>query len=205
MLIYCLSLIGVAVFAITGALAAGRKGLDWVGVLALAFATSVGGGTLRDILLNRETIFWIETPDYVWVIILSSALTIIYTRFFKPPVNTLLIADAFGLALFTIIGAQIAEGMGVSPIVVVIMGVITGSAGGVIRDIFTDEIPLLFRADEPLYSTASVAGLLIYLGVKHLDFNTITATLSGIAVIIIIRLCAIFWKITLPAFHINKK
>lgn len=205
MLLYWLDLIGVAVFAVSGALAAGDKNMDWVGVVVLAFVTSVGGGTLRDILLNRGTVFWIENHDYIWAILSASAFTIIYTRFFKPPVNTLLTADAFGLALFTIVGAQIAENAGVSAPIIVIMAIITGSFGGVIRDIFTDEIPLLFRADQPLYSTASLAGVLVYLGLQEIGLTTLLASLIGMSVIAVIRLCAIFWKITLPAFYINKK
>lgn len=114
MIIYYLGLLGVAVFAISGALAAGRKGLDWVGVVVLAVVTSVGGGTIRDVLLNRQTIFWIEDPSYLWVALAASFFTIAYVRFFKPPTDALLFADALGLALFTIVGAQIAEAEGVS-------------------------------------------------------------------------------------------
>ncbi len=203
MIIYYLHMSGVAVFAISGCLAAGRKGLDWVGVVALAVVTSIGGGTIRDILLHRETIFWIEDPAYLWVILAASCVTIAYVRFFKPPMNALLIADALGLALFTILGAQIAEAESVSTLIVIVMGILTGVAGGVIRDILTGEIPLLFRSTETLYSVTALAGVLLYLLLQKLGLDTTLASLSGIVLIVVVRSAAIFWKIRLPAFHIS--
>ena len=119
MTVTILSMLGVAIFAISGGLAAGHKGLDWIGVVVLAVVTSLGGGTIRDILLNRDTLFWIQEPMFLWEIIASSCFTIVYVKFFKPPLNSLLIADALGLALFTILGAQVAEAMDVSGIIIV--------------------------------------------------------------------------------------
>lgn len=171
MIIYILSLLGVAVFAISGALAAGRKGLDWVGVVALAVVTSLGGGTIRDILLNRKAIFWIEDPAYLWIIFPAACFTIAYVRFLKPPMNALLIADALGLALFTIVGAQVAEAENAAALVVIVMGILTGVAGGVIRDVLSSEIPLLFRSTETLYSVAALGGVLVYLLLQEAGLN----------------------------------
>jgi len=106
--LYIADRVGVAVFAVSGCLAAGRKQLDWVGAFALAVVTSIGGGTFRDILLNRDTIFWIADPSILWVILAATAFTILATRFITPPLHTLMVADALGLALFTMVGAQIA-------------------------------------------------------------------------------------------------
>src|SRR5918998_745786 len=103
-----MDLLGVAVFAVSGALAAGRKSLDLLGVLVIAVVTAIGGGTIRDLLLNRHPIFWIADPTYLVVICIAAALTIVYVRLRAPPGNSLLVADALGLALFTITGAQIA-------------------------------------------------------------------------------------------------
>jgi len=115
MILYALDLLGVAVFAISGALAAGRKGLDLLGVVVIAAITAVGGGTLRDLLLGRHPIFWIEDVTYLVVIVVAAALTLVYVRLRSPPGRALLVADAMGLALFAISGAQVAEAVGLSP------------------------------------------------------------------------------------------
>ncbi len=205
MILYVLGLIGVGVFAISGCLAAGRKGLDWVGVLALAVATAVGGGTCRDVLLNRDAVFWIADPNQLWVIVAVSFVTIFYVRYFKPPMKALLIADAFGLALFAIIGAQIAEAEQASPLIVVVMGVITGAAGGVIRDVLLNETPILFRASEPLYSVAALAGIVLYLSLQGLGLAVVPAAIAGMVLIAAIRLAAIIWKIGLPVFQYDEE
>lgn len=201
MIIYTLSLLGGAVFAISGALAAGRKGLDWVGVIVLAGVTAVGGGTLRDLLLNRDQVFWIADPTHLWVILAASLATIAYCHFFKPPVGMLRVADALGLGMFAILGAQVAEAQGASPLIVVAMGVLTGTAGGVIRDVLAGEIPLLFRASEPIYSMACVAGLLVYIGLQAVNVEPGVAALVGVFVIVALRFAAIAMKIRLPAFY----
>ena len=102
MILYLLDLAGVAVFAVSGALAAGRKRFDLLGVAVIAIVTAIGGGTTRDILLNRHPVFWIKDPTYLLVILAAAALTVLYARFQEPPRTSLLIADALGLALFTI-------------------------------------------------------------------------------------------------------
>lgn len=204
-LIYYLGLVGVGVFAISGALAADRKGSDWIGVFCLASATGLGGGTLRDLLLQRDAIFWIADTSYLWTVIVATALTIVYVRFFKPIPNTLVFADAIGLAMFSIIGAQIAESMGSTPLIVMIMGVITGVAGGIIRDVLANEIPLIFRSSEPIYSVSSACGIGAYLGLKTLDFDPQIATIVGVVVVAVTRFAAIIWRIKLPEFSVRKQ
>ncbi|MBD5780187.1 trimeric intracellular cation channel family protein [Pelagicoccus sp. NFK12] len=204
-LTYYLGQVGVAVFAISGALAADRKGSDWVGVLCLAAATGLGGGSLRDLLLRRESVFWIADTTYLWVVIAATAFTIFWVRFFKPPTNALLYADALGLAMFSIVGAKIAESSGVAAIIVVLMGVITGVAGGILRDVLANEIPLIFRASEPIYSVSSALGIIAYLGLKTFGCPPQLATLSGVAIIAATRFAAIIWKIKLPEFTIRKR
>src|SRR4051794_17974289 len=162
MTLYLLSLLGVAVFAASGALAAGRKGFDWVGVVVVAAVTAVGGGTIRDLLLDRHPVFWVADPVQLVVVLAAAALTLAYVRFRKPPWTALLVADALGLALFSISGARVAEQRGLPGIIVVVMGTITGSAGGVLRDLLSGEVPLLLRQSE-LYATAAVAGIMVYL------------------------------------------
>lgn len=130
MLLYFLDLAGVAVFAVSGALAAGRLGLDLLGVLVLASLTAIGGGTLRDVLMNRHPVFWMARPTYLLVICAAALGTVLYVQVLPIPAHALLIADALGLALFALSGAQLAEAARLSPIIVVLMGTMTGVAGG---------------------------------------------------------------------------
>ncbi len=204
MVLYILDLIGVAVFAITGAIAAGRKKLDWVGVIFLAVVTALGGGTLRDLLLNRDEIFWITDTNYLWVIFVASFATIIYVKFFKIPMGTILYADAIGLSLFTILGAQIAEKAGVSPLIVIIMGMLTGTAGGVIRDILSNRIPLVFRSSQPLYLTPTFVGAAVYVLLQCVTTIHIAAPV-GMLTVFTIRVLALAYNLKLPVFQISNK
>lgn len=192
-----LSLAGVAVFAISGALAAGRKQFDVFGVLVIAIVTAIGGGTIRDLLLDRP-VFWIQETDYLWVTSITALATLAYVRFHRPPIRPLLIADALGLALFTISGTQIAENAGVSPGVAVLMGCITGAAGGVVRDVLSAEVPLLLR-DRELYATAAIGGALVYLGLaRGLEVDRTPAALAGMAVVALLRFASIWWNLRMP-------
>jgi uncharacterized membrane protein YeiH len=128
MVLYLLSLLGVGVFAASGALAAGRKGFDWIGVVVIAGVTAVGGGTIRDVLLDRHPIFWIADPLQLVVILAAAALTLVYVRFRKPPWTALLSADALGLALFSISGAQVAEQRGLPATTAALLGMATIAA-----------------------------------------------------------------------------
>lgn len=194
--------LGVAVFAISGALAAGRKSLDLLGVVVLATVTAIGGGTIRDVLLGRYPIFWVADPSFLLVIVAAALLTVPLARRFQPPDRFLLVADALGLALFTMSGAQIAERSGLSGIVVVIMGTLTGVAGGVLRDVLTAEIPLIFRRGR-IYATAAIGGVTIYLLAQA--FLTRTASvILGMLFIAALRLAAIIWDIRLPVFSIKE-
>jgi uncharacterized membrane protein YeiH len=201
MILYLLSLLGVAVFAASGALAAGRKSLDLLGVVVIAIVTALGGGTIRDLLLDRHPIFWIEDPVYLVVILAASATTLAYVRFRKPPMVFLLIADALGLALFAISGAQLAEQQRLPGIIVVMMGTITGSAGGVLRDLLSGEVPLLLR-DGDLYATAAIAGVTAYLGLQAVGVGSWSAALLGMAIVAALRFAAIRWKIRVPVFRL---
>ena len=187
-------------FAISGALAAGRKSLDLLGVIVVAIVTAIGGGTVRDLLLNRHPIFWIADPTYLVVITIAAVLTIVYVRLRAPPGNTLLIADALGLALFTITGAQIAEAAGHSALIVVLMGTITGAAGGVLRDVLTAEVPLILRRD--IYATAAVAGASLYLVAQESGIAAPVAAIIGMTAVAVLRVLAILFGLRLPVFQL---
>lgn len=197
-------LAGVAVFAASGALAAARKGLDPVGVLVLAIVTATGGGTLRDVLMNRHPIFWISEPSYIGVSALAAAVTWIWVKRFPPPDKSLQYADALGLAFFSITGVQIAQAGGLHPFVAAIMGAITGCAGGLIRDVLVAEVPLIFRQSE-LYVTACAAGIACYLGLAAAGLGEGLASTLGMIVIALVRLASIRWGITLPILQIPEK
>lgn len=203
---YVLDLIGVGVFAVSGALAAGRKHLDLLGVLVVAVVTGIGGGTLRDLLLDRHPVFWIDNPAYLTVTLSAALLTIISTRFFKPPRKSLLVADALGLALFSISGAQITQQVTPTPIIVVLMGTMTGTAGGVCRDMLLADIPIIFRRSR-IYATTSIVGIVAYLvlqPVEHkLGFALPIAALSGMVIVAALRLAAIIWNWMLPIVRLS--
>jgi len=199
MIFYWLDLIGVAVFAASGALAAGRVGLDLFGVIVVSALPAIGGGTLRDLLLNRHPIFWIRDPIYLFVIIAAALGTVVYVRFLPVPANGLLIADALGLALFALMGAEIAEEAGVPKIIVVLMGTMTGVAGGVLRDVLTGQVPLLLRKD--IYATAAIAGICLYLLLQALGVKRSRAFGLGIATVASLRLLAVLYGVQLPSFR----
>ena len=198
------TLIGVAVFAASGALAAVRRSLDPVGVLVLAIVTATGGGTLRDVLMDRHPIFWISSPWYIGVSALAALVTWLWVRKFPPPDGALRYADALGLAFFSIAGAQIAEAGGMAPFAATIMGAITGCAGGLIRDVLVAEIPLVFRKSE-LYVTACVAGVALYFCLTALGVPAEVSSILGMATIAIIRLASIRWSITLPVLRMPER
>lgn len=198
--LHLIGLLGVAVFAVSGALSAGRKNFDLLGVAIIALVTAIGGGTLRDVLLDRHPIFWIADPTYLLVILASAAGTVLYVRFRHPPFRALLIADAMGLGFFTISGAHIAEAQGLPALIVILMGAITGSAGGLLRDVLCAEVPLLLRKGE-LYATASIIGAGVYLVLKTMTCPRPVASLTGAAVVIALRFAAIRWRWVLPTFR----
>ena len=200
MTFYILDLVGVAVFAVSGALAAGRTELDLLGVIVIAALTAVGGGTLRDVLLNRHPIFWITDAKYLTVIMASALLTVCYVRVWPLPENTLLVADALGLALFAMSGAQVAEAAQHPSIIVVLMGTMTGVAGGFLRDVITAQIPLILRRD--IYATAAIVGVALYLLLQARGMRRSWAFGAGMVVVVALRLLAILWGWQLPIFHI---
>lgn len=193
--------LGVAVFAVSGVLAAGRKHLDWFGVLVIATVTAIGGGTLRDLLIDRQ-VFWLTGTGYLWVILATTLAAMLVVRFREIPLRALLVADALGLALFAISGARIAEAAGFGGIIAVILGTMTGVAGGVFRDMLLAEIPLLLRNRE-IYATAAIAGIVLYLLLQASGFERATAAYAGMAAIVVIRFAAIFLDLQMPALKLG--
>ena len=203
MALYFLDLFGVAVFAVSGALTAGHKGMDLFGAAVVAVVTAVGGGTVRDLLLDNHPVFWISNPTYLAVILAATAAALLYARWITPPNISLLVADAFGLAVFTYIGARTAYEAGVAWPIVVLMGAITGAAGGVMRDVLCAEVPLILRRD--IYATAAIAGASIFVLMQTIGAaNSIIATTS-VATVFVLRLAAIRFNLQLPRFDNGEK
>jgi uncharacterized membrane protein YeiH len=199
---HVLDLLGVAVFAVSGVLTAGSKSLDWLGVAVIAVVTAIGGGTLRDVLLERYPIFWIADPTYLLAILGATALTLFYVHFRAPNRRALLIADALGLAFFTIGGVQIAEQAGLVGLLAVLMGTITGVAGGMIRDVLCGEIPLILRKGQ-LYASSTIVGAALYLMLERAGTSRDAAGLIGMGTIVVVRFVAILWRLELPVLSLE--
>lgn len=200
-LFYLSDLFGVGVFAITGALMAGRKSMDLFGVLVIAIITALGGGTLRDLILDNHPVSWIRDDTYILVAALAALATVVWVRFTRPIHETgLLVADAFGLAVFTVIGTEVALQHGTPLSTAVIMGVMTGVAGGVMRDVVCNEIPLIFQKE--IYATACIAGSLAFIGLREMAMPYWGAAGLAMLVVLLTRLAAIRWHLALPRFHL---
>jgi uncharacterized membrane protein YeiH len=195
---YYLEHFGVTVAAITGVLAARGKQVDLFGVLVLAIVTALGGGTFRDVLLGAHPIFWIADQTYLVNAAVSALVMFYLVRFHELPMMALLVADAFVLALFTMIGARKGVVFAVPASICVMMGVMTGVAGGILRDLLIGEIPLVFREEIFLYATAAFGGascfVLLHVYGVNAQWNAIIST----AATLVLRLAGIRWRIRLP-------
>lgn len=197
-LLYWLALVAVAVNALTGVLDAGRKQMDLVGAVMVGTATAIGGGTVRDVLLDRK-VFWIADQTYLIVAIATTLVVFFAVRGMKLPPRLFLIPDAVGLALFTITGTQVALEWQAPWLVASLLGVTTGVVGGVLRDVLCNEVPLIFQRGE-LYASAAWAGALALVGLQALDVSPVIAAWVGMAIILVARLLAMAFRITLPTY-----
>ena len=202
-LLYFIDLFGTAIFAISGVLLAGRLRMDPFGVMVLASVTAIGGGTIRDMMLGATPVFWIGDTSYIWVIIITSLITMLIVRRPKRVAWYLLpVCDAIGLAAFVGIGVEKALTYQDSHLIAVMMGVLTGCGGGILRDILAREIPMVLRSE--VYATACIAGGSMHVGLLMFGLSNTNAMLGGIAVTLSIRLAAIRWHLSLPTFALNR-
>ena len=199
MLLYSLDLFGTAVFAISGAWLACRKDMDLFGAMVLAFVTAVGGGTIRDVILGATPVFWIQDTWYVLVIMASTAGAILFRQWHEQARWPLLVADALGLAVFAVIGVSKALAYGASPIVAVMMGVLTGCGGGAIRDLLAGEVPMILSKE--VYASAAIAGGAVYVLLDPVLGNAET-TLIAALLVLLMRLLAMYKNISLPRFRL---
>ena len=195
-MIYSLGLIGIAAFAITGVMAAGKKGMDILSITLLGVVTALGGGTLRDIILDTNPIFWVDDLFYLWVSVSASIMAFFLVRFVNHILHLLLFIDAFGLSLFTILATEKTLMLGFSNPVAVLMGVVTGIAGGMIRDILTGRMPLLLGKE--FYATPALLGAVVFtILYYHFPLHGLNR-LYAIGVIFILRASAIQWGLYYP-------
>lgn len=195
--VYVIVMIAVAVSAITGVLEAGRKPIDLFGVVLVALTSALGGGTMRDLLLERP-VFWVADQTYLVAAIAAGVATFVLVRLVRLPANLFLLPDALGLALFTVIGTQAALSYGAPWFVASFLGLVTGVVGGVLRDILCNEVPLVFAGE--LYATASWAGAIVFIALLHAGIASSFASLLAMAAIFLTRVAAIHWHLTLPSF-----
>jgi uncharacterized membrane protein YeiH len=191
---------GVAVSAVGGVLAARGKRIDLFGVVVLALVTAFGGGTVRDLLIGERPVAWLRVPDYLLNATLTALATFAFARKRHLPRTALLVADACALALFTIVGAAKGVSLSLSAPVAVLLGVITGVAGGILRDVLTGEVPLVFQPEICLYATAALSGAAIYVSLRQVQAPDVRATLLGVGAILALRLAGMRWRIALPVF-----
>ena len=195
---YWITQAAVAVSAAAGVLEAGKKRFDLFGMILIAFAAALGGGSLRDILLDR-TVFWVADQNYLFVALGAGLVTFFTARWVSMPANIFLIPDAAGLALFTVAGTNVALSLHAPWFVASFMGVVTGVMGGVLRDVLCNEEPLVFQGT--LYATVAWLGSLLLIFALHYQFDPgLSAVTIGIAVFVV-RMLAIKWNVGLPKFR----
>ena len=197
-MIYWLDLFGIAVFACSGALAAGQRRMDLFGVMVLAFVTAVGGGTVRDLVIGITPVFWVRDPVYAWVALGAGVVTFMIAHVYRLRGEMLVIADAFGLAVFTVIGTRIGVDQLGPGVIATMTGVMSGVVGGVIRDVLANRVPLVFQRE--IYASAALLGAVI---LQLLDASGVAPPVPALvagALVLGLRLAAVKWQLHLPLY-----
>ena len=195
---HTIDIIGTMAFAMSGALTAIHKKLDPFGVFIIAFATAVGGGTLRDIMIGKTPVGWMLDLNYVYVIVIGFVLAILFRKKFDRLRTSLFLFDTIGLGVFTLIGLEKGLSIGLHPIICIALGTVTACFGGVIRDILCTEIPVVFR--EEIYATICIFGGILFFMLRKLNLDTDILDLATAVFIILVRLMAVKFKWHLPPF-----
>lgn len=196
-LLLILTYVAVIASSVSGALEARKHQMDIVGATTIAFVNAFGGGTVRDLLLGRTPVFWVNEP---WLTITTFIIAILsFYRLDQVSNRLLVFADAIGLAIFSILGAVFTLQLQLSPVVAILMGVVTGIFGGVLRDLLCNRIPNVFRQSTELYATCSFIGTTVYIILHVLQFNALPIALIGALTVFAMRLLAVSFKVTLPS------
>ncbi|MBN9230177.1 MAG: hypothetical protein BGO90_07365 [Legionella sp. 40-6] len=203
MLLHYLFILGICVEAVTGALSAGRKKMDFFGVMLIACITALGGGTVRDVLLNTYPLTWVSHPEYLLYTTISALLTIVVARSLIRVMKVFLILDALGLSTFVIVGILKALNHGLSPAIAVLSGMITGICGGMLRDILCNDIPLVLRKE--LYAVIALGGALLFMLMHYFAINEHVNIIISFLFIFCMRLLAIFFHLQIPVFDYSER
>ena len=198
-----LDLLGTIAFAISGALSAMNRRLDLFGIFIIAFVTAIGGGTIRDILIGNTPVTWMENTIYIYLIGLVTIFAIIFRRKLDHLKKSLFLFDSIGLGIFTITGVEIGIQNNLNPIISITLGAMTGTFGGVIRDILCNEIPVIFRKE--IYATACIVGGLAFIIFYELGMPQDVIYVITSLTVIIIRLLAVKFQISLPSFYLSSE
>lgn len=194
--IYTLDILGTFAFAISGALVASDQDFDLFGVIIIAFVTAVGGGMLRDVLINSHPINWIGDLNYVYIILIAVFITFLFKSKILPLSKTMFLFDTIGISVFTLLGLQKGLSLELHPMVALIMGMISAVFGGVIRDILSDKIPLIFQRE--IYASACLLGGFTYLILKQTQMDENIIIIISASVIVSVRLIAVKYNLELP-------
>lgn len=199
-LLYLLDMAGVVACAIAGTLLAQHKGFDIAGCILVSMVNAIGGGTLRDMALDRHPLFWMTDLNYVIVITITSLILQIFFHLYHKIDKALKFFDAIGLAAFSVIGFKVALAQDMSPVIAVMMGVWTAIIGGLLRDIICNEIPLLLQRE--IYITASIAGSLTYLALDYWGIDAVTNEFIMLFIIFFVRMLALKFDWHLPSIRL---
>ncbi|QYA26879.1 trimeric intracellular cation channel family protein [Gramella sp. MT6] len=194
-----LDVLGTIAFAISGALSAMNRRLDIFGIFIIAFVTAIGGGTIRDVLIGNTPVTWMENVVYVYLIGVVTIFAIIFRNKLNYLKKSLFLFDTIGLGVFTITGVETGIQNGLDPILSVALGAMTGTFGGVIRDILCNEIPVIFRKE--IYATACLIGAMAYIILYNMNVDADIIYLVTTLTVISIRLVVVKYHLTLPSFY----
>lgn len=201
MIFSILDILGLIAFAISGALAGIEKKLDFFGVFVIAMVTSIGGGTLRDLLIGNTPVFWLLNLQTFYIVTAATILSIIFRQYLSFLRTSLFLFDTIGIGIFTIIGIEKGLSINFSPIVCILLGTVTACFGGVARDILCNEIPVIFRKE--IYATACLMGGFMFFGLKLLYVNDDVIYVGTAGTIILIRILAVRYNWSFPKIEIK--
>ena len=194
-----IDILGTIAFAISGVITATKKRMDLFGILIIATVTSVGGGTLRDLLIGKSPVSWLLDSTFVYIIVATTIVGIIFRKQLRYVRRSLFLFDTIGIALYTVTGVEIALLINLDPVICVALGTITACFGGVIRDILCNEIPVIFRKE--IYASACISGGTLYVIMHHYGIAAgVNAVVSGL-VVVIIRTLAVVYEVQLPSIY----